>query len=63
MTYKNIKKILKQQIESNVKTFWTFNETDMEFVQIYKNYNSKLIIYTPKQLYNYLTEIENEISV
>ena len=63
MTYKNIKKILKEQIDNNVKTFWTFNETNMEFVQIYKNYDSKLIIYTPKQLYNYLTEIENEISV
>jgi len=63
MTYKNIKKILKEQIDNNVKTFWTFNETNMEFVQIYKNYDSKLIIYTPKQLYDYLTEIENEISV
>jgi len=50
MTYKNIKKILKKQVDNNVKTFWTFNEVDKEFTQIYKNYTSGLTIYTPQQL-------------
>ena len=54
MKYINIKGILKKQIENNVKTFWTFNEDDKEFTQIYKNYTDELKIYTPKQLLNYL---------
>ena len=54
MKYINIKGILKKQIENNVKTFWTFNEDDKEFTQIYKNYTNELKIYTPKQLLDYL---------
>ena len=54
MKYTNIKGILKKQIENNVKTFWTFNEDDKEFTQIYKSYTDELKIYTPKQLLDYL---------
>ena len=54
MKYINIKVILKKQIENNVKTFWTFNEDDKEFNQIYKSYTDELKIYTPKQLLDYL---------
>ena len=54
MKYNNIKEILKKQIENNVQTFWTFNEDDKEFTQIYKRYTDKLKIYTPKQLLDYL---------
>ena len=54
MRYTNIKGILKKQIENNVKTFWTFNEEDKEFTQIYKSYTDELKIYTPKQLLDYL---------
>ena len=54
MKYTNIKGILKKQIENNVKTFWTFNEDDKEFTQIYKSYTDDLKIYTPQQLLNYL---------
>ena len=54
MKYINIKEILKKQTENNVKTFWTFNEDQKEFTQIYKNYTDELKIYTPKQLLDYL---------
>ena len=54
MKYNNIKGILKKQIENNVKTFWTFNQDDKEFTQIYKSYTDELKIYTPKQLLDYL---------
>jgi hypothetical protein len=54
MKYNNIKNILKKQIENNVKTFWTFNEDEKEFTQIYKNYTDELKIYTPQQLLNKL---------
>ena len=54
MKYNNIKEILKKQINKNVKTFWTFNEDDKEFTQIYKSYTDELKIYTPKQLLDYL---------
>ena len=54
MKYTNIKAILKKQIDNNVKTFWTFNEEDKEFTQIYKSYTNELKIYTPKQLLDYL---------
>ena len=54
MKYNNIKGILKKQIENNVKTFWTFNEEDKEFTQIYKSYTDDLKIYTPQQLLDYL---------
>ena len=54
MKYNNIKGILKKQIENNVQTFWTFNEDEKEFTQIYKNYTDELKIYTPQQLLNKL---------
>ena len=54
MKYTNIKGILKKQMENNVKTFWTFNEDEKEFTQIYKSYTDELKIYTPKQLLDYL---------
>ena len=50
MKYNNIKNILKKQINNGVKSFWTFNEQDKEFTQIYKNYTNQLKIYTPQQL-------------
>ena len=50
MKYNNIKNILKKQINNGVKTFWTFNEEEKEFTQIYKNYTNELKIYTPQQL-------------
>ena len=57
MKYNNIKKILRQQVDKGVKTFWTFNEEEKEFTQIYKNYTNQLKIYTPQQLLEYLNEI------
>ena len=54
MKYNNIKGILKKQVDNNVKTFWTFNEEDKEFTQIYKSYTDDLKIYTPQQLLDYL---------
>jgi len=54
MKYKNIKNILRKQIDNGVKTLWTFDEERKEFTQIYKNYNDGLIIYTPLQLLEYL---------
>jgi len=54
MKYNNIKGILKKQVNNNVKTFWTFNEEDKEFTQIYKSYTDELKIYTPQQLLDYL---------
>tara|TARA_R110000751_G_scaffold75513_2_gene152114 strand:- start:910 stop:1080 length:171 start_codon:yes stop_codon:yes gene_type:complete len=56
MTYNNIKKILKKQIENNVNALWTFNEEQKEFTQIYQNYNSNLTIYTPQQLLDKLKQ-------
>ncbi len=55
MKYNNIKNILKKQIDNGVKTFWTFNEEEKEFTQIYKSYTDDLKIYTPQQLLEYLT--------
>ena len=54
MKYINIKNILKKQVENNVHSFWTFNEDEQEFTQIYKNYTDELKIYTPKQLLDYI---------
>jgi hypothetical protein len=55
MKYNNIKYILRKQIDSGVKTLWTFNEKKKEFTQIYQNYTDGLTIYTPKQLLEKLT--------
>tara|TARA_R100001463_G_scaffold44987_2_gene93039 strand:- start:402 stop:575 length:174 start_codon:yes stop_codon:yes gene_type:complete len=57
MKYNNIKTILRKQIDNGVKTFWTFDEEQKEFTQIYKNYTNELKIYTPQQLLEYLNEI------
>jgi len=54
MRYKNIKNILRKQIDNGVKTFWIFDEDNNEFIQIYKMYSNKLRIYTPLQLLEYL---------
>ena len=56
MKYKNIIKILEKQVEANVKTLWTFDETHLEFTQIYKNYTNELKIYTPQQLLDKLKQ-------
>ena len=56
MKYNNIKGILKKQVDNNVQSFWTFNEEDKEFTQIYKRYTDELKIYTPKQLLDYLDD-------
>jgi hypothetical protein len=58
--YKNIKWILRKQIDNGVKTLWTYDEDKKEFRQIYKNYNDGLTIHTPLQLLEYLIENENE---
>ena len=50
MKYKSIKQILKQQIKSGLMTLWQFDEYNNEFIQIYKNYDKELNIYTPEQL-------------
>ena len=54
MKYNNIKAILRKQIDKGVKTFWTFDEKQKEFTQIYTNYTNELKIYTPQQLLEYL---------
>ena len=56
MKYKNILKILKQQVDDKVQSFWTFDENKKEFTQIYRNYSDKLPIYTPQQLIDMLNE-------
>ena len=60
MKYKNIKKILKQQVENGVQTLWTFDKEEKEFTQIYKSYTDKLKIHTPQQLLDKLEEYERE---
>tara|TARA_R110000744_G_scaffold145973_1_gene258759 strand:+ start:63 stop:254 length:192 start_codon:yes stop_codon:yes gene_type:complete len=55
--YKTIKWVLKQQIENDTKTLWTWRKGKKEnFTCIYKNYNNDLPIYTPTQL---LKEIQD----
>ena len=54
MKYNNIRNILKKQVDNKVKSFWTFNEDEKEFTQIYTNYTNELKIYTPQQLLDYL---------
>jgi len=56
MTYKNIIKILKKQVEDGVKSLWTYDENNKEFTMIYKNYTNKLSIFTPQQLIEHLDE-------
>ena len=60
MRYKNLKTILKKQIENNVKALWTYNEDKNEFTHIWKNYSDDLPIYTPYQLLEKLKFIEKE---
>jgi len=58
MTYKNIKTILQNQVDNKVQSLWTFDDIRKEFTQIYKNYNSKLTIYTPQQLLDKIKQID-----
>ena len=58
MKYNNIKRLLRQQIESGVRVLWTFNEVEPEFTMIYNTYNDNLTIYTPQQLITYLDDKE-----
>ncbi len=60
MKFSNIKRLLRQQVESGVRVLWTFNEVEPEFTMIYKSYNNNLTIYTPKQLIDYLDGKEKE---
>ena len=61
MKYKNIKRILREQVNKNLKVLWTFDEEQFEFTMIFENYNNNLRIYTPKQLLERLKEMENGI--
>jgi len=64
MKYNNIKGILRKQIENKVQTFWTYDEEQKEFTQIYKNYTNELQIFTPEQLLRRIKTLEeDEISV
>ena len=56
MKYNNIRNILRKQIDNNVKTFWTFDEEEKEFTQIYKSYTDKLKIYTAQHLLDKLKD-------
>ena len=60
MTYNNIKRILRAQVDNNIKAFWTFDEENKEFVYLFNVYNDSLKIYTPQQLIDYLDEKINE---
>ena len=57
MKYNNIKRLLRFQIEKNIKALWTFDEGNQEFTYLYKVYDDDLKIYTPQQLIDYLDEI------
>tara|TARA_R100000781_G_C4039990_1_gene113639 strand:+ start:407 stop:667 length:261 start_codon:yes stop_codon:yes gene_type:complete len=57
MKYTNIKRILKNQIETGTRALWTFDEELFEFTMIFKHYDDRLKIYTPQQLLDYLDEI------
>tara|TARA_Y100001973_G_C5192622_1_gene331996 strand:+ start:1213 stop:1398 length:186 start_codon:yes stop_codon:yes gene_type:complete len=53
MKYKTIKWVLKKQIESGVKTLWTWEKGSEEnFTCVYKCYGNNLRLYTPQQLLN-----------
>jgi len=58
MSYRNIKNILKTHIKKNVKSLWTWDVKNNHFKFIYKQYNDKLPIYTPKQLLEKIKEQE-----
>ena len=57
MKYNNIKRILRSQIENNIKAFWTYDEENTEFVYLFNVYDDNLKIFTPQQLIDYLDEI------
>ncbi len=62
MKYKNIKAILRKQIQKGLKTFWVHNEENKEFIQIYKIFDNNLTIYTPEQLlYKINNMLQNEV--
>ena len=55
--YKNIKWVLRKQIEKNAKTLWTWQDGKEEnFTCVYKNYGDNLPLYTPQQLLNKIEE-------
>ena len=55
MKYKTIKWVLKKQIESGVKTLWTWEKGNEEnFTCVYQCYGNNLRLYTPQQLLNLL---------
>jgi hypothetical protein len=56
--YKNIKNILKRQVEAKLNTFWIYIEEEEEFVQIYKIICNKYKVYTPQQLLDKLNTKE-----
>ena len=55
MTYNTIKWVLREQIKSNSKTLWTWNND--EFKCIYKNYDDQHRIYTPQQLLDKIEKV------
>ena len=57
MRYKSIKKILRHQVNKNVKALWTFNEDKKTFTYLYGIITDDLRIYTPQQLINKIEEI------
>ena len=56
MKFTNIKKILRKQVDNEVRVLWTYDEENLTFTQIYQLYNNKLSIYTPLQLLNKLQD-------
>ena len=58
MKYKNIKWVLRKQIERKVNLLWTWDKKQKTFTCIYNNYTDDLPILTPQQL---IDEIEEEI--
>tara|TARA_R100000306_G_scaffold21106_1_gene25059 strand:- start:187 stop:378 length:192 start_codon:yes stop_codon:yes gene_type:complete len=58
MTYRNIKNILKKQVDNKVITQWCWIKTndDEEFIQVFNNVmpEEATEIYTPEQLLNRL---------
>ena len=56
--YKNIKWVLKKQIEKNAKVLWTWEKgEDENFTCVYECYGDNLPLHTPQQLLD-LIEIE-----
>lgn len=57
--YTGIKKMLRNQIATDIKVFWTWEKGSQDhFTMIYQNYGDDLKIYTPQQLLEELEENE-----